>query len=76
MRNNGGRRLILYSNDCPKCKILKAKLDEKNIKYEIFSDVKEMIKKGLMSMPMLEENEKIMTFFEAIKYIDNYDGVN
>lgn len=72
----GGDRLILYSNDCPKCKILKTKLDEKNIQYEVFSDVKEMVKKGMMSMPMLEDNGKIMTFFEAIKYIDNYTGVN
>lgn len=73
---SGGARLILYSNDCPKCKILKTKLDEKNIQYEVFSDVKEMVKRGMMSMPMLEDNGEIMTFFEAIKYVDNYNGVN
>ena len=61
--------IVLYSTDCPKCKILKIKLDEKNIFYEICSDTKTMIEKGFKSAPMLEVNGKIMTFLDANNWI-------
>jgi len=61
--------IILYSNDCPKCKILKQKLDQKQITYEECNDVELMIKKGFLSMPMLERDGKVMNFNEAIKWV-------
>lgn len=61
--------IILYSTDCPKCKILKSKLDEKNIKYEVCSDLPTMIKKGFKSVPMLKVDGKVMTFLEANNWI-------
>jgi len=60
---------VLYSNGCPKCKILKQKLDEKNINYEICSDIDIMIENGFRSMPMLKVNETVMNYLEAINYI-------
>jgi glutaredoxin len=60
---------ILYSTNCPKCEILKEKLDEKNITYEICSDVKLMISKGFRSAPILEVNNVAMTYLEAINWI-------
>ncbi len=60
---------ILYSTGCPKCKILKQKLDEKGITYEICSDVKVMMEKGMRSVPMLEVNDKIINYEESLNWI-------
>ncbi|HCF38049.1 MAG TPA: hypothetical protein DER56_03085 [Thermosipho africanus] len=62
-------KIILYSNDCPKCKILKTKLEEKNISYEIFNTIDEMIERGFRSLPILEVDGKIMTFIEAVEWV-------
>ena len=36
-------KVILYSTGCPKCRVLKTKLDKKNINYIENNDVEEMI---------------------------------
>lgn len=59
------KQIILYSTDCPKCKILKQKLDEKNINYQLCSDVDVMKSKGFMSVPMLEVDDNVFNFLEA-----------
>lgn len=61
--------VILYSTDCPKCKILKSKLNDKNIEYSICSDVNIMLVKGFKSVPMLEVNEKTLTYLDAVNWI-------
>ena len=66
--------VIVYTTNppCPKCKVLKKKLDEANIKYGIFDDVDEMIKMGFENVPMMKVDEKIvLDFSEAIKWINN-----
>ena len=61
--------MTLYSTGCPKCKVLKEKLDNLHIEYTICDDVDLMISKGFMSVPVLEIENKIMTFNEAIKWL-------
>ena len=61
--------MTLYSTNCPKCKVLKEKLDSLNIDYTVCDDMNLMIEKGFLSVPMLEVNDKIMTFNEAIKWL-------
>lgn len=61
--------ITLYTSGCPKCKILKQKLDEKNITYEICSDVNLMISKGFKTVPLLEVDEIIMDYMAAINYV-------
>lgn len=61
--------IVLYSNGCPKCNVLKSKLDEKNIKYEICSDIDIMFGKGFKSVPMLEVDNKIMNYIESLNWI-------
>ncbi len=63
--------IILYSTGCPKCNVLKKKLDLKNIKYEVVSDADLMIEKGFSSAPMLEVNGDVMDFSDALKWINN-----
>jgi len=62
-------KIILFSNNCPKCKILKTKLDQKQITYEECNDVDIMIENGFLSMPMLQVNGENMNFNEAIKWV-------
>lgn len=61
--------MILYSNNCPKCKILKEKLDNLNIEYDVCDNLDLMIEKGFMSIPMLEIDNKTYTYLEAINYL-------
>jgi glutaredoxin len=60
---------ILYSTDCSKCKILKAKLDEKGLSYEVCSNKDLMINKGFLTVPVLQVDDAIMEFFDAIEWL-------
>ena len=62
-------KVIFYTSNCTKCKILKSKLDEKNIEYDVFDNIDEMIKKGFTSMPMLEIDGEVKNFLESINWI-------
>lgn len=59
----------LYTTGCPKCKVLKKKLDEFGIEYETKTDQDEMIKLGFMSVPMLDVDGDIKDFLEANNWI-------
>lgn len=62
--------VMLYTIDCPKCKILESKLDSKNIPYEVFKDKDKMIEKGLSTMPVLEVDGDLLDFGQAVKWIN------
>ena len=63
-------KIILYSNNCPRCKILKKKLDDNKINYEIIDDVDTMIDKGLSTVPVLEINGRMLDFKEAVEWVN------
>lgn len=60
----------MYSTHCPKCKILEAKLKQKNIEYEECSDITEMLNKGIQTVPVLEVEGKMLNFSEAVRWIN------
>lgn len=60
---------ILYSTGCPQCQVLKKKLDNAKIEYSVVTDINIMQKKGFMSVPILEVNDKCMNFIEANNWI-------
>jgi len=62
-------KVTFYSNNCPRCKILQQKLDEKGVIYEKVSDINIMRQKGFMSAPMLEVDGKIMDYLQAINWV-------
>lgn len=64
-----------YSTNCPKCKILKQKLDNKHIQYEEINDANLMIDMGFTEAPMLEV-DNVMSFGEAIKWVNSVEGDN
>lgn len=61
--------IILYTNECPLCKALKSRLDEKQIKYEIFDDVEKMIEMGFRQMPQLQIDGERLNFQQALQWI-------
>ena len=65
-----GESVILYEHGCPRCKVLKTKLDQKGIRYEIVNDIAIMKAKGFSEAPKLEISDgTILGFKEAIEWI-------
>ena len=62
-------KVILYSTHCPRCKVLEAKLKQKNIEHEEINDVEQMKAKGFNEAPKLEVDGVVMNFTEAVKWI-------
>ena len=63
------KKVILYEHGCPRCKVLKAKLDKSGIEYENVNDVEVMKAKGFNEAPKLEVDGVVMDFKEAVKWI-------
>ena len=61
---------ILYSTNCPKCKVLETKLKNKNIEFKICNDVDLMLSKGIQQAPYLEVDNELMDFSNAIKWVN------
>lgn len=64
-------KIILYTTHCPKCEILEEKLKNKDIKYQEVNDIELMLKKGYMSVPVVECDGKVYQFAEANKLINS-----
>ena len=62
-------KVILYEHGCPKCKILKMKLDKSGIEYETVNDVETMKEKGFKEAPKLEVDGVVYGFKEAVDWI-------
>jgi len=64
-------KIILYSTNCPKCKVLKAKLTQKNIEHETITDIDKMLALSIRTAPLLEVDGKRYEFSEAINFINS-----
>lgn len=62
--------IILYSTGCPKCIVLKEKLDAKGIKYTINNNTEEMAALGITQVPVLRIGETLYPFKEANAWIN------
>lgn len=62
--------MVLYSTGCPKCKILERKLEDKQLKYEVVSDIDTMGHLGIQSVPMLRVDGNLMDFGEAVRWVN------
>lgn len=63
--------VILYSNNCPKCQVLKSKLKSKNIEFEENNSVDEMLSLGITQVPYLMVNGRLLNFKDANEWINN-----
>lgn len=63
-------KIILYTIDCPKCKILEKKLNMNNIQYDICKDTKLMKEKNIQKLPMLSIDERLYSYKKAVDLIN------
>lgn len=62
--------MVLYSTDCPKCKILEAKLQNKGIYYTKNTSIYEMQSHGFTAVPVLSVDGNYLNFSEAVKWVN------
>lgn len=62
--------VILYTIDCPKCRVLESKLRDKQITYATVSDVETLKEKGFDLFPKLEVNGEVMEFKQAVDWVN------
>lgn len=63
--------IILYSTGCPRCDVLKDKLDAKSVSYSINNSVEEMTELGISDVPVLSVNGQLLKFKEAVDWVNN-----
>ena len=62
---------ILYSSGCPKCGVLKKKLDEKHLEYIENNDTEMMINLGIDQVPVLCVDGMYLEFKEAVDWVNS-----
>lgn len=62
--------IILYSTGCPKCNVLKKKLDNSGVKYIEVTDIDIMTELGIDAIPVLKVNGELLSYMEAVKCIN------
>lgn len=64
--------ITLYSTGCPQCEVLKTKLQQLDIKYQLVEGddaAAEIAALGYQVAPILKHDDEICTFIEAIKWL-------
>ncbi len=64
--------ITIYTTEtCPKCKILKKKLDSKNIEYKEVNDVEVLKSLDIYEVPILElDNQDYLEFNQANEWVN------
>lgn len=66
--------VVVYSfPTCPKCKVLKSKLQRKNINYTEIQDIEKMQELGISSVPYLQVNDELMDFTKANAWVNEQE---
>lgn len=63
--------VVVYSTGCPKCQILKKKLEEKDIEFTECSDVQKMLGLGITTVPVMEIDGNLMDFKSSVEWVNN-----
>lgn len=63
--------IILYTTDCPKCNVLKSKLQKKNIEFTENNAVDEMLALGITQAPVLSVDGELLDFKSAVIWVNN-----
>lgn len=64
--------IVLYSTGCPKCKVLKQKLDSKAIAYTENNAVSDMMALGITQVPILAVDGELLSFSLANEWVNQY----
>lgn len=66
--------ITLYSTGCPKCRVLKHKLDGKSIQYTEETSVDTMLSLGITQVPVLSVDGELLPFAQANEWV-NAQGI-
>lgn len=66
---------IFTDENCPRCKILKQRLKDNNLNYDI-GDIQEIVEKGYSTIPILKVNDRYLQFGESIEWIKSIPKLN
>lgn len=66
--------VVLYTTGCPRCKILKKKLDEAGIEYTENNNIDEMLSLGISEVPVLKVNGEFLNYNSSIEWLSNREG--
>ena len=70
---NGTKKIIFYTTNCPRCQVLKKKMDALGINYELIDDIEEMMLWGVQSVPVLRIEKQLLDFSQAVKWLKEYE---
>jgi len=62
----------IYSTHCPQCKVLEMKLTKAGIDFEVCDDVAVMNELGFKAAPMLETEDGVLGFSDAVKWVNSH----
>ena len=62
-------KVIFYTNHCPCCEVLRAKLVDAGVSFEIVSDVDQMLAMGITHLPMLSVDNEMMNYPAALMWV-------
>ncbi len=62
--------VVLYSTNCPKCQVLKQKLDSKSVQYTVETSVDTMLSLGITQVPVLSVDGRLLSFSQANEWIN------
>lgn len=70
--------MIVYSlPTCGQCKVLKTKLQRKNISFEVEENIDKMLELGISGVPVLQlDNGTMLRQIDAIKWVDAQGGIS
>ncbi len=65
------QNIVLYSNGCPKCRVLETILTAKNVNYVKNENVSEVADMGFQSLPILKVDDNYLSFVEANSWVNS-----
>ena len=66
---------VYSSSTCPKCKVLKMKLDKVGLEYETCEDIEVMKSLGIKGIPVLQlANGELLDFKAAVDFVNGKLG--
>ena len=66
--------IVLFSTGCPKCSILKKKLEQKGIVYQENNSVEEMLGLGITQVPVLKNGSRLLEFADANDWVNKQES--
>lgn len=66
---------VYTKEGCPKCKVLKMKLHQKNIEFDESNNLQEVQNLGLTELPVMVVDGSVYRFKQAVEYVNSLWGI-